>query len=125
MKELDTNIHSVITSLEDLRKTQHLDSTPLGYMLQLKPSQDSKEMAEWVHVVGDKLTGKTNIEMRIENCILIGHLSIARQLMDRVNEVYKWVQDTCGVDWERVLDQLVGLEFSVVRDEWMVTDNFR
>lgn len=94
-------------------------------MLQLKPSQDSKEMAEWVHVLGDRLTGKTNVEMRIENCILIGHLSIAQQLMERVNEVYKWVQDTHGVDWERVLDQLVGLEFSVVRDDWMVTDNFR
>ena len=125
MKELDTNIHSIITSLEDVRKSQHLDSTPLGYMLQLKPSQDSKEMAEWVHVLGDRLTGKTNVEMRIENCILIGHLSIAQQLMDRVNEVYKWVQDTRGVDWERVLDQLVGLEFSVVRDDWMATDNFR
>ena len=125
MKELDTNIHSIITSLEDVRKSQHLDSTPLGYMLQLKPSQDSKEIAEWVHVLGDRLTGKTNIEMRIENCILIGHLSIAQQLMDRVNEVYKWVQDTHGIDWERVLDQLVGLEFSVVRDDWMATDNFR
>ena len=125
MKELDTNIHSIITSLEDVRKSQHLDSTPLGYMLQLKPSQDSKEIAEWVHVLGDRLTGKTNVEMRIENCILIGHLSIAQQLMDRVNEVYKWVQDTHGVDWERVLDQLVGLEFSVVRDDWMATDNFR
>ena len=125
MKELDTNIHSIITSLEDIRKSQHLDSTPLGYMLQLKPSQDSKEIAEWVHVLGDRLTGKTNVEMRIENCILIGHLSIAQQLMDRVNEVYKWVQDTRGIDWERVLDQLVGLEFSVVRDDWMATDNFR
>ena len=68
LKELESKLHEVVKSLEELRKKQNFSDTPLPYTLQLPPLQSPGELelrGAWLHTLPDKLTGKTNCEMQV------------------------------------------------------------
>lgn len=100
-------------------------------MLQLKPHDHSKddnmEESKWIHLLPDKLTAKTNTEMRLTNCILSERLPQLNELLYKVNGLYSSIfqQGSSLIDWEQVLGHLVNLDFSVMRDELINDDNFR
>ena len=72
LKELESKLHEVVKSLEELRKEHNFSDTPLQYTLQLPPLQSPEELEErgaWLHTLPDKLTGKTNCEMEVRYII--------------------------------------------------------
>lgn len=131
-KSMESKFHSSLQNLEQIRKSKGLGDTPITYMLQMTPVKDKKMFGkdddkdeQWIHVLADKLTGKTNCEMRVELCILDVCLSHAHQLTQRSEEVCQWVNETRGFNWDKVIDELIVLDLSVFNDEWMNTENFR
>lgn len=100
-------------------------------MLQLQqPKHQIKEemirTAEWIHVLGDKLTGKTNTEMRLENLIFQILLPSVRLLLQQVTDLCKKVKETrVLVDWDSIVGQLVSMDMSVLKEEWIHCEDFR
>ena len=97
-------------------------------MLQLKPYDTSKDVieeAKWIHLLPDKLTAKTNIEMRLSNCTLSALLPQMDQLFQRVNGLYTSIMENRFVDWDHVIGQLVNMDFSIIKDEHIGIDCFR
>lgn len=110
------------------------EDTPISYMLQMTPKKgndtkdnsncNSSNVAEWAHVLSDRLTGKTNCEMRVELVVMETILSHASQLTKRASEVCQWVRETRGgFDWDNVTDQLLGMDLSVFNDDWIQGNN--
>ena len=129
-QELIFSIRALLLSLEELHQSD-TNETPLSYMLQLQqPKHQTKEemirTAEWMHVLGDKLTGKTNTEMRLENLILQILLPSVRLLLQQVTDLCKRVKETrVLVDWDSIVGQLVSMDMSVLKEEWINCEDFR
>lgn len=73
LKTVESDIHKQLASIEELRQQEGLGETPLTYMLQLSPIEREEAVLEkekWLHTLSDRLTGKTNCEMRLELCVL-------------------------------------------------------
>lgn len=73
LKRTERDTHQSLASIEELRQQEGLGEAPLTYMLQLSPLEGEEEVMEkerWLHTLPDRLTGKTNCEMRLELCIL-------------------------------------------------------
>ncbi len=69
LKDYESKLHSLLTSLEELRKRRGYEGAPVPYMLQLPPmrtQEEVEETKEWLHTLPDRLTGKTNCEMSVE-----------------------------------------------------------
>ena len=76
LKNLESKLHNLLNSLEELRKRRGYGGAPVPYMLQLPPLRTEKEVEEtreWLHTLPDRLTGKTNCEMAVELCLLREH----------------------------------------------------
>ena len=87
-KSLEIKVFDLVMSLESLRKEHSLSTTPLHYMLHLPPHPTTrKEEGEgqevWLHILPDRLTGKTNCEMRVELCLLEEMVKYAEELKQR------------------------------------------
>ena len=90
-KSLETKLHDIVQSLEDLRQERGFSDTPLQYMMQLPPLRVGNGAGEaggvekeaWLHTLPDRLTGKTNCEMRVEICLLREMINYAEQLQQR------------------------------------------
>lgn len=85
-KSLETKLHEIVRSLEELRQERGFSDTPLQYMMQLPPLRAGEREGEqeaWLHTLPDWLTGKTNCEMRVEGCLLSEMIKYAEQLQQR------------------------------------------
>ena len=122
LKSLEEEIHQLLSSLEHQRRKEESGGTPLSYMLQLPPPPPSHvevvEKSCWLHTLPDKLTGKTNCEMRLELGLMKECTGQAKALHRRVYELLSWSQSS-HVEWSRLLDELAMLDFASVRDDWM------
>ena len=131
-QELSFSIHTLLLSLEELRQSDaSTNETPLSYMLQIQqPKNQTKDemikATEWIHVLGDKLTGKTNTEMRLENFILQALLPFVRLLLQQVTDLCTRVKETrVLVEWDSIVGQLVSMDTSVLKEDWMDCEDFR
>ena len=131
-QELSFSIHTLLLSLEELRQSDaSTNETPLSYMLQIQqPKNQTKDemikVTEWIHVLGDKLTGKTNTEMRLENFILQALLPSVRLLLQQVTDLCTRVKETrVLVEWDSIVGQLVSMDTSVLKEDWMDCEDFR
>lgn len=122
LKSLEQEIHQLLSSLETRRRTiKDNGGTPINYMLQLPPAPDKAEVSEkksWLHTLPDRLTGKSNCEMRVELGLLAEAASQAKLLHDRVCDISSWSNAT-HMDWGNLLDELAKLDFTVLRDDWL------
>ena len=88
-KSVETKLHEIIQSLEELRQEGSLSDTPLQYIMQLPPmragdkKEEGGEKGVWLHTLPDRLTGKTNCEMRVEHCLLKEMITYAEELQQR------------------------------------------
>ena len=85
-KSVEAKLRGVIQSLEGLRRERGFSDTPLQYMIQLPPLREQDEGAGqwvWLHTLPDKLTGKTNCEMRLEICLLQEMTKYGKHLQQR------------------------------------------
>ncbi len=76
LKDFESKLHSLLSSLEELRKRRGYEGAPVPYMLQLPPlrtQEENEETREWLHTLPDRLTGKTNCEMAVELQLLREH----------------------------------------------------
>ena len=127
---MERETRETIHSLETMRGPE---DTPISYMLQLTPSKkkdrhgnDDEREFDRVHLLGDRLTGKTNCEMRVELLVLDNAMSHANHMTRRVLEVWQWVEETRkGFDWDNVTDQLLDLDLSVFNTDWIQGDSLR
>ena len=128
---MEEETHVSIQTLESIRGPE---DTPISYMLQMTPAKDKgkakendkeDETGKWVHLLSDRLTGKTNCEMRVELHLLEVAISHASQLTKRASEVCQWVRETRGFDWDHVTDELLGMDLSVFNDEWIKSNKLR
>ena len=129
LKQTEKKLHQVVTSLEGLRK--ELDpsatATPLRYMLQLPPqqsAQDEGEMQRWLHTLPDRLTGKTNCEMRLELSILRECCAFAERLEQRLavfcgGALSMQARGRGGGGWEGLAEELAGVDFLPLQHHWM------
>ena len=131
-QELSFSIHTLLLSLEKLRQSDaSTNETPLSYMLQIQqPKNQTKDemikATEWIHVLGDKLTGKTKTEMRLENFILQALLPSVRLLLQQVTDLCTRVKETrVLVEWDSIVGQLVSMDTSVLKEDWMDCEDFR
>ena len=123
LKDIETNVHASVDTLGQLNK-----ATPLHYMIQMSPRPSTEEVQDrrqWLHLLGDRLSPKTNTEMRLELCILQDNLDRARQLLTRIKELEKWASSNRAIDWDSITSELATNDFSVLQDDWMQSDNFR
>lgn len=121
LKSLEEEIHQLLSSLENQRRREESGGSPLSYMLQLPPPPSHVEVVEkscWLHTLPDKLTGKTNCEMRLELGLMKECTEQAKAVHRRVYELLTWSQAS-HVDWGRLLDELAMLDFATLRDDWM------
>ena len=91
-KSVESKLHEIVRSFEQLRQEKGFSDTPLQYMMQLPPLRDGeggrkeragREREEWLHTLTDRLTGKTNCEMRVEICLLQEMTNYAEELQQR------------------------------------------
>jgi hypothetical protein len=116
-----TEVQSMLGSLDEHKN----DGAPLKYMLALHDINPDDKI-KWIHLLGDRLTAKTNTEMRVEVCILNILLPAATDVLERVRIIHRNVMDhKRSINWDNVISQLVSLEFSVLKDDWIDTNNFR
>ena len=93
-------------------------------MLQLPPLQSKGEIEErkmWLHTLPDRLTAKTNCEMRVELCLLRENCKHADSLNQSVATLYGKAVISHG-NWEQLLDELGGYDFTPLQDQWLQTE---
>lgn len=126
MKDIESKVHAYVDTLERLNKEQ--GGTPLHYMIQITPrpsQEETHEGQQWLHVLGDRLTAKTNTEMRLELCLLQDYLKRGTQLLKRMEELEKWTSSNKGIDWDNITNELATSDFSVLQHDWMHSNSFR
>lgn len=127
LKFLHWQLHQLIASLEDQRKQYGFSDTPLQYALQLPPPTERSEVEvrrAWLHTLPDRLTGKTNCEMRVELLVLESSCRAAERLQSSLSSLHSST-DGGHVHWELLLDQLASYDFSPLQDQWLLSATFR
>lgn len=85
-KSLETKLQEIVGLLEELRRELGVSDTPLSYMMQLPPKRRetaAEEKGAWLHTLPDRLTGKTNCEMRVEKQLLRDMIGYSEDLNQR------------------------------------------
>ena len=123
LKDLEVQLHELVRSLGELHK-QHigLTDTPLQYMLQLPPLPEEEEVKErkrWLHTLPDRLTGKTNCEMRIEVFLLQESCHCVESLHQGLASAYSRALVAHRPGWEQLLEDLAGHDFAPLQDQWL------
>ena len=127
LKSLHRQLHQLIASLEDHRKQYGFSTTPLQYALQLPPPMERSEVEArrvWLHTLPDRLTGKTNCEMRVELLVLESSCRAVEGLQHSLSNLHSST-DSGHVHWELLLDELASYDFSPLRDQWLLNATFR
>ena len=107
-----------LSTLETHRKNKKSGELPLNYMLQLPPQTNSREVEKWIHTLPDKLTGKTNCEMRLELCLIKECTSQVEALHEKVSKLIS-SSSVSYADWGRLANELSLMDFTVLQDDWL------
>lgn len=127
LKSLDWQLRELVASLENQRKQHAFSDTPLQYALQLPPPTERSEVEErraWLHTLPDRLTGKTNCEMRVELLVLESSCRVAEELQISLTSLQSST-NSGHVHWEGLLDELASYDFSPLHDQWLLKATFR
>lgn len=68
----------------------------------------------WVHTLPDRLTAKTNCELRLELTLLKEFLHFAQCLKEKLESFYS--QATSQHSWEQLVEGLASLDFQPLQD---------
>lgn len=82
-----------------------------------------EERGRWLHLLPDRLTGKTNCEMRLELLLLKECYKYGVALQERLTAFYNRAMVAHG-GWELLMEELAGCDFTPLQDNWL-TDEFR
>lgn len=77
-----------------------------------------EEIEKWLHVLPDKLTGKTNCEMRIELYLLEECYTYGESLLHKLSSFYSQAAMAHG-GWEKLMEGLAGCDFTPINDHWL------
>ena len=123
LKVLEVQLHELVRSLGELcRQHSDLTDTPLQYMLQLPPLSEKGEVEErkqWLHTLPDRLTGKTNCEMRVEVFLLQESCHCVEGLHQGLANVYSRALVAHRPGWEQLLEELASYDFAPLQDQWL------
>lgn len=120
-KVLETKLHHIAAEFEALRKQYNFSDAPIAYMVQLPPLQGRKEVEqnkEWLHLLPDHLTAKTNCEMEVEVAILNNCCQYAENMHQHWTNLHTEALHNHG-NWEPFLDELAQFDLSPLQDQWM------
>ena len=151
LKSLEKKLQQQLESIGEQMSRDPL-STTLPYMLQLPPTQVSnyrvpggmtgeskmnvplkfvqseeevEERQQWVHTLPDKLTGKTNCEMRVELCVMKESYRLALSLQEKLVMFYGKALQVTHKGWEQLLENLASWDFSLLQDQWLSSVEIR
>ena len=120
-KGLETKLHKVAAAFETLRKEHNFTDAPIAYMVQLPPLQGQEEVEgnkQWLHLLPDRLTAKTNCEMEVEGAILKDSCHYADKMCKHWTALYRKALSNHG-NWEPLLDELAQFDLSPLQDQWV------
>ena len=81
-------------------------------------TSEVEEAERWLHVLPDRLTGKTNCEMRVELCLLQECYTYGESLLLNLTSFYSRAAVAHG-GWEQLMEGLAGCDFSPLNDHWL------
>jgi hypothetical protein len=73
-----------------------------------------QEKLRWIHVLPDKLTAKTNCEMRVELVLTREAVLHGRSLEEKLQLLHTQALSHQG--WEQLLEQLATLDFQLLQE---------
>lgn len=120
-KGLELQLHHIVAAFEALRKRHNFTDAPIAYMVQLPPLRGMEEVEnnkQWLHLLPDRLTAKTNCEMQVEVAILKDCCRHADKLYKHWTALHSEALGNHG-NWEPLLDELAQFDLSPLQDQWM------
>lgn len=120
-KGMETKLHCIAAKFETFRKQYNFTDAPIAYMVQLPPLRGPEEVGnnmQWLHLLPDRLTAKTNCEMELEVAILKDCCRHADELHKHWTVLHKEALG-CHGNWEPLLDELAQFDLSPLQDHWM------
>lgn len=75
--------------------------------------EEVEEKQEWVHVLPDKLTAKTNCELRLELVLTQQTLAYGTSLQQKLHMLHTQARTHRG--WEELMEQLATLDFQLLQ----------
>lgn len=73
-----------------------------------------QEKQRWIHVLPDKLTAKTNCELRLELVLTREAMLYGQSLQEKLGQLYTQALSHQG--WEQLLEQLATLDFQLLQE---------
>ena len=80
-----------------------------------------QERESWLHVLPDRLTGKTNTEMRLELLLLKESYRYGVALQERLAAFYNRAMLAHG-GWELLMEELASCDFTPLQDNWLTAE---
>ena len=77
-----------------------------------------EEVEKWLHVLPDRLTGKTNCEMRVELCLFEECYTYGGSLLHQLSSFFSRAAVAHG-SWEKLMEELAGCDFTPLNDHWL------
>ena len=84
-----------------------------------------RERQQWLHALPDKVTAKTNCEMRVEICVLKESYSLALSLQEKLVMFYGKALQVTHKGWEQLIENLASWDFTLLQDQWLGSTEIR
>jgi hypothetical protein len=118
---LEGEIHQCVREIELNTPRANSTGTPLSYLMQMPPLREKNEIEreqKYIHLLADKLTPKTNCEMRLELLLLGRKKKELSTLCQRLVALSQHMTHT-------ILDDLMSLNVSCLHSGDLVSQEFR
>lgn len=76
------------------------------------------ERQQWVHVLPDRLTPKSNCELRVELVLTEEVVCYAELLQEKLGQLYSHALSHQDQRWEELMGQLATLDFQVLQESY-------
>ena len=83
------------------------------------------ERQQWLHTLPDKLTAKTNCEMRVELCVIRESYKLALSLQEKLAMFYGKALQVTHKGWEQLMENLATWDFTLLHDQWLHSAQIR
>ena len=118
---LESEIHQCVREIDQNTPRPNSTGTPLSYLLQMPPLREKKEIEtkqKYIHLLADRLTPKTNCEMRLELLLLTRK---KKQLSNLCQQVVSLSQHRTHT----ILEDLMSLDVSCLHSGDILSQEFR
>lgn len=91
----------------------------------VQSAAEIEQREQWLHTLPDKLTGKTNCEMRVELCVLKESYKFALSMQEQLVMFYGKALQVTHKGWEQLIENLATWDFTLLHDQWFSSTEIR